>query len=273
MNRDKEKSKMQVKTKTQVTIADLLHLDKPTKETEKVNINIKEKIKQKETKASKEPKESKESRERKITDPKIQLDTYKLVSERNNYNWSLPDRDAINLFISNCFLCNSKPAIQLTQVDTFDDSTNYTLSNSYPCCKSCMRIKNRFKPKNFIKRCIHIATYNKMYDGALYAEELELKVTNNLTTCRSKAKKQNVEFNLNVEQFASLTKNRCYMCNKVNDVKSKNNLEMINNKLGYTVNNCKSICNNCIIMKGVLDEDAFLERCLLVAKHSQVTLK
>ena len=90
------------------------------------------------------------------------------------------------------------------------------------------------------------------------------------------AKKRNLEFNLNKEQFRLLTSATCHYCgNPPQKVikNSKNNysdyiyngIDRKDNSSGYTINNCVSCCETCNFLKSTYSYKEFTDIILKIA--------
>jgi hypothetical protein len=87
----------------------------------------------------------------------------------------------------------------------------------------------------------------------------------------SRARRKNLEFSLSKEDFKKLTKSNCYYCDaEPSQVKTHvnnkafpyiyNGIDRINNKKGYTLNNCKPCCKHCNTMKWIMNVEEFKEK-------------
>jgi hypothetical protein len=86
---------------------------------------------------------------------------------------------------------------------------------------------------------------------------------------KANAKKRNLSFNLTKDEFRKLTKGNCHYCGdkpkhlykkqKCNGAYKGNGVDRLNNKLGYTINNCVSCCYKCNWMKSDLTPKKFLK--------------
>jgi len=86
------------------------------------------------------------------------------------------------------------------------------------------------------------------------------------------AKKRNLEFNLNIDEFEKLTKGNCFFCGiepsttqtlNINTKNSSNyiynGIDRINNNIGYIYSNCASCCYDCNQAKWTRSVEEFLE--------------
>jgi len=73
------------------------------------------------------------------------------------------------------------------------------------------------------------------------------------------AKKRNLDFGLNKDDFYKLIENACYYCDSISD--GKNGIDRIDNNIGYINGNIVSCCYVCNMMKGTKTIDNFLIYC------------
>ena len=97
-----------------------------------------------------------------------------------------------------------------------------------------------------------------------------------------KAKNRNLKFELSKDQFKKLTKLPCYYCGKEpkqeilkadkgnpgNGKYIYNGIDRIDNKKGYTIDNCVSCCKNCNNGKKDMGKEEFFSWISDVYRHS-----
>lgn len=103
------------------------------------------------------------------------------------------------------------------------------------------------------------------------------------TTYRTKCVRQNKDFNLSEDQFAALTQQCCFYCNKPpsNVFGSKRNngkyiyngIDRVNNKEGYTLANCVPCCKNCNMGKRSLTQLEFFEMVKMIYERHNLNEK
>ena len=76
------------------------------------------------------------------------------------------------------------------------------------------------------------------------------------------------------EQFFSLLVENCFYCNNVpqgilieNGEKFYyNGIDRVKNEIGYDLNNCRTCCKFCNMMKKTMTDVMFIEHCVKIAK-------
>lgn len=74
------------------------------------------------------------------------------------------------------------------------------------------------------------------------------------------ARKRNICFEIEKEDFKKLLHGNCYYCNTLS-----NGVDRRDNNVGYTKSNCVSCCSKCNIMKMDLSEKDFINRCIEIS--------
>ena len=81
------------------------------------------------------------------------------------------------------------------------------------------------------------------------------------------ARDKNLDFNLSLTDFTTLTEQSCYYCGIVQE-RGFNGIDRMNSVVGYIADNCVSCCQMCNYMKASLSVDAFLGRVEHILTHN-----
>jgi hypothetical protein len=79
-----------------------------------------------------------------------------------------------------------------------------------------------------------------------------------------RAQKKKYEFKLSFDEFMSIAKQQCYICGLKSLPDKCNGVDRYNNKIGYTLENCKSACKTCNYLKYTFDYDIFMRKVKLI---------
>ncbi len=75
------------------------------------------------------------------------------------------------------------------------------------------------------------------------------------------AKRRNFVTTMTFEEYENLIKLPCYLCGEpVVSEHGGHGIDRVDNSIGYTLNNCRSCCGACNIMKGDLSMNDFITR-------------
>lgn len=90
------------------------------------------------------------------------LNKYKYAARKRGLPFSLSKEESHNLFLGNCFYCDTPPyrtvkyescASEFTYngIDRIDNSIGYTAANCVSCCTTCNKSKNSMSISNFLE--------------------------------------------------------------------------------------------------------------------------
>lgn len=191
---------------------------------------------------------------------------YKRSAEVRGLVFEMTQEEAKKFFESDCYYCCEKVTTKLMGIDRVDNNKDYINDNIVPCCAMCNYMKNTLDKNTFIKRVIHIATYNKLYDGKL--DDTVFSKNNSLgyNDYRYNAKKRQILFALTPEEYVNIINNNCYLCGIKYDLPG---LDRIDSNKDYTIDNVKACCSNCNYLKKHYELDILLEKCVKISKNSE----
>jgi hypothetical protein len=104
--------------------------------------------------------------------------------------------------------------------------------------------------------------------GCLWMESISLPpgeadINAHFLEYRLAAKKRDLSFSINREQFIKLTENACcYYCNR-----QSKGIDRVKNKIGYTPSNCVPCCKDCNLAKGTKTTSEFLDMVESIYKN------
>ena len=106
----------------------------------------------------------KESRKKYSNTPKGRFTSYKRNAKVSHRLFELSFNFASQLFLSNCFYCNSTPE-PMNGIDRIDNNLGYTENNCVSCCEQCNKMKSGYSKKEWIRQCIKIVSYIQQKEG------------------------------------------------------------------------------------------------------------
>jgi len=186
------------------------------------------------------------------------------------WNESMTDEHCKKLMTSPCFYCNFISEKTLNGIDRMNSASFYTFENCVSCCQQCNYMKTSLDVNTFIKRCKHISKFHNDI-GILNQTIWNNCKSVSFNTYKSRAIKKELEFSLNIDEFNEIIKNNCYYCGKENTLLHKNGIDRKNNIIGYTNENSVACCSECNCMKGMLDDNTFVEQCKKICKFKETT--
>ena len=174
--------------------------------------------------------------------------TYKVVKKKRDSQRTTPKQrynkpDKINN-VKICSKCGINKSL---------DNYNYiSKRNVYqPQCNDC---QYKYDRDRMLTQC--------------YKEKSKIRsqtVKNKYTHYKTKAKNRKKDFQLTVEEFEFLTRNKkCYLCN---NYYKKLGIDRVKNHIGYIKLNCQSCCQKCNIMKWDLPLDDMYNHMKIILKN------
>ena len=165
----------------------------------------------------------------------------------------------MSIIYKKCYYCNSMNNAGFNGVDRKDNIVGYTLDNSVACCSTCNFMKKTTESTIFIKKAIHIDTYNRE-KVRLYPEIFsDHKYIHYCTYNRRSLERYNIE--INKQYYDNIVIQPCYLCGKENTETHKNGIDRFDNDIGYTQDNCRPCCGDCNMMKRNYPYDLVIEQC------------
>jgi hypothetical protein len=193
-------------------------------------------------------------------------------TQRNAYSrgllFTLSESEYENLIIRPCYYCGFYSLTRFNGIDRINNNKGYILDNCISCCKMCNMIKYSQHPNEFLDKINIICDYTSNKSAIT---EIAIK---NWTSYLSKyprksykdykliSKERNIEFMLSEQEYNNLINGICYLCGIKNSSKHTNGIDRVDNTLRtYSLENCKTCCGHCNLMKGIYTYDDFIEKC------------
>jgi len=153
---------------------------------------------------------------------------------------------------SPCYYCGAKEEGIMNGIDRKISSGVYIEENCVSCCAMCNYMKGALDDDIFLLRVRHIVNYSKGITTGLcpelFADHL-INMSNLYGIYKYGAISRGYVFELTLEQFETLRKGNCYICDKQNTCLHSNGIDRVDNAIGYVLDNCKPCCGECNIMK------------------------
>lgn len=218
------------------------------------------------------PQKMKERYENDKKDPNKKLKYYKRRAKNSNYDFSISDEHAIQLFQNKkCVYCGIERREYLHGIDRINNSLGYIEGNVVTCCQFCNEMKGSLDKDQFLSCCEHIVTYAKLYDGLLNPLLFPNYPKQAISSYKHSAKERGIDFNLTLSEFNKIKSNECYICGKMNTEKHYNGIDRIDSTKKYTDDNCNACCGTCNFMKLDYPLEFLHLKCLAITnlKHQK----
>jgi hypothetical protein len=200
-------------------------------------------------------------------------------TQRNAYSrgllFTLSESEYENLIIRPCYYCGFYSLTRFNGIDRIDNNKGYILENCISCCKMCNMIKYSQHPNEFLDKINIICDYTSNKSAIT---EIAIK---NRTSYLSKSsrksykdykvisKERKIEFMLSEQEYNNLINGICYLCGIKNSNKHTNGIDRVDNTIRtYSLENCKTCCGHCNLMKGTYTYDDFIEKCYQIKTYN-----
>ena len=145
--------------------------------------------------------------------------------------------------------------------------------NLATACSFCNLAKGYRRVRGYVEACRHIATYRggTGEDFGLYPTRFRNNVSKRSRSCYISASSTHSKtHSLTNEQFNAIVSQPCRYCGKASDPpRHYNGLDRIDNSVRvYNEETCCACCGDCNVLKYVHSEEAFIAKCVAVARHN-----
>jgi hypothetical protein len=200
--------------------------------------------------------------------------------QRNAYSrgllFNITEIDFEKIIIQPCYYCGFYSKSRLNSIDRIDNNKGYMITNCITSCKMCNMIKNKYHPNEFLDKIFSICNYtnnNIDIDINLIKKWKSSYLTRNKRVAYEQYKNQskmmrNIEFLLSEKEYNNIISGKCYLCGIKNQSTHSNGIDRIDSSLRiYSLENSRTCCGHCNIMKGSLTYSDFIDKCNQINMH------
>ena len=195
-------------------------------------------------------------------------------AKKRGIDFSLSKNKFQELIVQPCFYCGHHMNNEVIGIDRLDNQKGYHTDNVVSCCEICNVLKGSQHPQEFIDKMQAIHNYQITQEpiSSELVEKWETtyrsKMTPNYKTYAKGATARNLTFQLTETEFSEIVKHPCYLCG----LSDKNGIDRVDNSKGYVVENCKSCCGHCNLMKKDLLYSSMITNAeKITTKHAELT--
>lgn len=158
-----------------------------------------------------------------------------------------------------CYYCGDDPKDLgvLFGIDRVDSTLGYTKDNVQTCCTFCNMAKKDYHIDDFIRGMCNVGA-NLLEDTTWMFDYNFTDATKQRVPCEfsdyvSSAKRREVDFHLNEDEFHAVVAEDCFYCK----CPAPNGVDRVDNSLGYDTDNVVPACSQCNYAKRDWDLDIF----------------
>lgn len=197
------------------------------------------------------------------------MDEYEELIKCTNCKVSRERNDFIGKFgnvVKRCLKCREKDSKQKKRPDVIEKRNKRQNEKKY-----YIKYREKKRAENEEKYLKHNAEVAKIWrdnNKEHLAKWRTLNFTHRFLAIKQQAQKKGILWNedLTDEICYKMMTSKCFYCNYISD-KSLNGIDRMNCIDGYEKKNIVSCCKNCNFIKGSLDPETFIKRCLHISKH------
>lgn len=189
-------------------------------------------------------------------------------AKKRNIHFTLTKTHFNELIILPCFYCGYKVNNEVNGIDRIDNNEGYINENVVTCCQTCNTAKGTQHPQEFIDKLRAIHAY-KVLSQPIMLHLIEKWKTTYLSQSAPKFSKymqsantRNLIFSLTEDQFNNIISKSCYLCGIATSDQNTNGIDRFDNNNGYVLENCKTCCGHCNILK----KDLVYEKVIYIAE-------
>jgi hypothetical protein len=157
------------------------------------------------------------------------------------------------LVVRPCLLCGDLKERGYHSLYRIDDRDEFRAENLFACCKKCSPLaKPPVVGERSLEECLHVvehlATRLCGANGQLHGE-LFYKTSTSFKNLKEGAKYRNLLVAISEREYDAISRLDCYLCGKSSTDTYHNGIDRFDNDLGYTMENVRSCCTTCNMIK------------------------
>ena len=163
---------------------------------------------------------------------------------------------------SPCYYCGHSNPDETNGIDRMDNSAGYTNENCVSCCWTCNRMKHISSTEFFIEKCAIMVKQKEATKSFFkkWSEYYSKDYCRYYITYKKEAEERGLPFEITEMQWNTLSKMKCYLCNY--KCEKGLSIDRIDNTIRkYSIDNCRTCCGSCNIMKGEMSLTELMEQC------------
>lgn len=160
-----------------------------------------------------------------------------------------------SLISQKCHYCDYFKDGEVNGIDRVDNNLGYIDENVVSCCQACNIMKGSQHPQEFIDKLQTIYLFKTIHTPIKKSLVDKWKTTYvsknipNYKTYSKSANSRNIKFELSEDDFSNIIKKSCYLCGLETSDNNTNGIDRFENLRGYTLDNSRSCCGHCNILK------------------------
>ena len=198
--------------------------------------------------------------------------------QKNAYSrallFTISEIDFEKIVIQPCYYCGFQSVSRLNGIDRIDNNKGYVLQNCITCCKMCNLFKNMLHPLEFLEKidaiCLYLTSAVPISQSIInkWKGYLSKSPRETYKNYMMQSKKRNIEFLLSEAEYNKLIQGICYLCGIPTSQTHTNGIDRVDSSIRcYSIENCRTCCGHCNVMKGITSYSDFIKKCIQINKY------
>lgn len=190
--------------------------------------------------------------------------------------FTLTQQEFEQLVIQPCYYCGFYSNYKINGIDRIDNNKGYVIDNCIPSCKMCNMIKGVNHPLAFLDKVKIICAYRQSPKPITNREDVKWETY--LTFGKSKSyndykilvknRTKEIQFLISDADYNTLIQGECYLCGVHPMEGHRNGIDRYDNSGHYTIENCRTCCGYCNLMKRDYLYNDFMCKCIQIMSYN-----
>ncbi len=190
--------------------------------------------------------------------------------------FTLTQQEFEKLVIQPCYYCGFYSNYKFIGIDRIDNNKGYLINNCVPACSMCNMMKAANHPNAFLDKIDLICLYRHTGNSIRTIDKIKWK--SYLSAGRIihysdykvdvKGRNKTIQFLLTKSEYESLINGECYLCGIHPMTGHRNGIDRVDSNGDYTVQNSRSCCGHCNMMKRDYSYNDFISKCIQIKSNA-----
>lgn len=199
-------------------------------------------------------------------------DIYNGATKRT-YLFVLSLTEVHDIIVRPCAYCGRFSNSVFNGIDRVDNTKGYISSNVVACCTMCNIMKNTTPFTVFYTKLRGICAFqthgipmietDTMWDGFRTKKNIPYNTYKN-----NVIKNRGLTFELTADEYTAFKNAGCYLCGIAASLTHRNGIDRLDSGRGYILDNCRTCCTHCNMMKSDFSLEEFVKQCRRILQYS-----
>ncbi len=190
--------------------------------------------------------------------------------------FTLSQQDFEKLVIQPCYYCGFYSNYKFIGIDRIDNNKGYLINNCVSSCGMCNMMKSSNHPNAFLDKINIICSYRQTGNPIYNRDTIKWNqyftsgkiLSYNDYKLNVKLRNKTIQFLLTKSEYESLINGECYLCGIHPMSGHRNGIDRVDSNGDYTVQNSRSCCGHCNMMKRDYSYNDFITKCIQIKTNA-----